>query len=198
MKNEIKVPGITKGLGTLDRERDKLEFFRLEDEEPKTVRFLLEKESIPILRRHYVDIPPFKGYINCLRGDSSESREICPLCLRAQLQWNAKVSIAKNCFIQVVIDRSDNRVKLFEGNEALEDLLLDFWEHEGHITGIDFQISRDRNRHYVLSFVANSAAPLSDLEKTRLNEVDLGWACQRGQIEIDEIRELLGDQTAPF
>ena len=157
----------------------------LQPGESKLVRFLQEASKMALLKRHW-----FKGegYINCLGKG-------CPLCQVASAEWGAPIAIARDYFMVVLIDRSDNKVKVFEGGKTVKDKLLNFSKDNG-LTQVDFKIRRSEAKNgkdiYDLTPIIKKPKPLSEDEKERISEIDLNWALKRGEKTREEILDLIG------
>jgi hypothetical protein len=162
----------------------------LKPAESRTIRFLLEPRQMPIIKRHWVNGQ--HSYIKC-------NGTACPLCREASSTWGAPITIARNYFLAPLIDRSDNKVRVFECGQAVVNRLLRFSKGIG-ITNVDFKLSRNEGKKgqelYDLSPIDKDPSPLTADEKDRINEVDQDWLLSRGKRTSVEMEAMIEEGNA--
>jgi hypothetical protein len=156
----------------------------LKPAETRTVRFLLEPSKMPIIRRHWVHD---HGYIHCNGAG-------CPLCRKASSEWGAPITVARDYFLAPLIDRTDNKVRAFEGGKAVKDKLLKYSRGKV-LTQFDFRLSRSEGKKgqdlYNLIPVDMEPSPLTVDESERINALDQDWLLRRGVKSNEEIEAIL-------
>jgi hypothetical protein len=157
--------------------------------ETRAVRFLQEPGEMAVLRRHYIK---GAGYIHC-NGSG------CPLCQKASDEWGAPITIARDYFLAVLIDRTDDMVRVFEGGKTIKNKLLNFSRVNG-LTEIDFNLRRSEGKKgkdlYDLIPIVKAPSPLTKEERERIKEVALDRLLKRGEKTNEEIEAILEEREA--
>ncbi|MFA5112908.1 MAG: hypothetical protein WC529_01280 [Candidatus Margulisiibacteriota bacterium] len=138
------------------------------------VRLLQEPEDMAVITRHWAK---GYGYIHCIGAD-------CPLCSKASAEWGAPITKAKDTFLAPLIDRTDDKVRVFEGGRTIKNTLLQFYKLNGSITQSDFVIKRNEGKKgkdtYEMIPIVKLPVLLTQAEIDRIKEVDLEWLIKRG------------------
>ena len=153
--------------------------------EQAQVRLLQEPSEIFTLVRHWVK---GYGYINCLGTN-------CLLCRRSSSRWNSAITPARSHFIVPLIDRTDDKIRAFEGGRPMANKLKIHYKANGSITQGDFVIKCDARKKgkdmYGLISLTSPPVPLTQAEIDRIQELDMNWLTTRGDKSEAEILNII-------
>lgn len=171
---------------------------QIKDGETKQIRFLEDGAEIHFVRRHWVDLNGFKGFVNCLNNPDGGVVDECPLCDRASTNWGSPISTAQIRMLTKVIDRADGKAKLFEATHSVIDKLAKDYDANKTITDVDYSYSRSieikgkrKRTRYDLDALRNTASPLSDDDKKKGLEVDVDGEIKRTGKSKEEIIDII-------
>jgi len=189
--------GVQRGLDgvTFSGGGNSLEWFKINEGETKTIRFLTEGSEIISLPKHFVKVGKFKGNIMCL-NNPEENKFDCPLCRNAGKEFGSPISTATERCYAVIIDRETGEPKILEGTKGVYNQLSEIYKTNKSITNVDYSFSKKKGSSkwidYKLNALITTARPLTKEEKelgAKMNLEDVISAFSKTHAEVKKILE---------
>jgi len=191
-----------KGLDDVSNEYEGSGFswFKVKENETKTIRFLTEAPDIIRLPLHFIKIGKFKGSVMC-QNDPDTNKFDCPMCKVAQKEFTAPVGMVAERMFAVIIDRESKEAKLFQGTASVMNKVAESYRLNKSLTNVDYSISLRRGKNnfleYSLNALVNTAGELKPEEKALVTKINMDDVIKGFTKTDEEVTKILRGEYAP-